>query len=73
VLGLLGSDPAAFLQGGDDAALEDTRRIEQLIEARAAARAKRDFTRADEIRDGLLAEGILLEDKAGETLWRRQN
>ncbi|AGM41370.1 cysteinyl-tRNA ligase [Spiribacter salinus M19-40] len=73
VLGLLGSDPAAFLQGGDDAALEDTRRIEQLIEARAAARAERDFARADEIRDALLAEGILLEDKAGETLWRRQS
>ena len=33
-----------------------------MIEERQAARKARDFKRADEIRDELLAQGIILED-----------
>ncbi|MBI2584512.1 MAG: cysteine--tRNA ligase [Rhodospirillales bacterium] len=46
--------------------------IESLIERRAAARKAKDFKRADHIRDELLKKGIVLEDSAGNTTWRRQ-
>lgn len=46
--------------------------IERLIEERNQARKTRDFARADEIRDQLLAQGIVLEDGAQGTRWRRQ-
>ncbi|MBR2837042.1 cysteine--tRNA ligase [Candidatus Saccharibacteria bacterium] len=41
-----------------------------LINERDKARAARDFTRADEIRDMLLAEGIALNDGADGTTWQ---
>ena len=43
--------------------------IEQLIERRAAARATKDFTTADTIRDTLAAAGIVLEDGADSSHW----
>ena len=46
-------------------------RVEALIVARTAARADRQFTKADEIRDGLFAGGIILEDGPTGTTWRR--
>jgi cysteinyl-tRNA synthetase len=46
--------------------------IEQLIEARHAARRRRDFAAADEIRNGLAARGVLLEDNAAGTRWKRK-
>jgi cysteinyl-tRNA synthetase len=45
--------------------------IEKLIEERLEARRNRDFERSDEIRDELVAKGILLEDTAQGTRWRR--
>ena len=42
-----------------------------MIAARNEARATRDFAAADTIRDELAAAGILLEDGAGGTSWRR--
>ncbi|MEC8460727.1 MAG: cysteine--tRNA ligase [Pseudomonadota bacterium] len=44
--------------------------IESLIQQRAIARAAKDFTRADDIRDQLSQEGIVLEDHHGVTTWR---
>ena len=46
--------------------------IEQLIEDRHAARRRRDFAAADRIRDDLAARGVLLEDNAGGTRWKRK-
>jgi cysteinyl-tRNA synthetase len=66
LLGILQQDPAAWFQGDGDEA------IDALIEERNAARASRDFARADEIRDELAAQGIVLEDGAGGTTWRRE-
>ncbi|HVH28796.1 MAG TPA: cysteine--tRNA ligase [Vicinamibacterales bacterium] len=46
--------------------------IERLIEERKAARLRRDFGEADRIRDGLVERGILLEDGAGGTRWKKK-
>ncbi len=46
--------------------------IERLIDDRQAARRRRDFATADRIRDDLVARGVLLEDGAGGTRWKRK-
>ncbi|MES1951302.1 cysteinyl-tRNA ligase [Salinisphaera sp. S4-8] len=70
-IGLLEQLPQAFLQGqaGDDGLSADT--IEAMLAQRRQARADKDFARADEIRDELTGQGIVLEDGPQGTLWRR--
>ncbi len=46
--------------------------IMELIEQRTAAKKERNFARADEIRNQLLAEGIILEDTREGVKWKRQ-
>ena len=45
--------------------------IEALIEERNQARRDKNFARSDELRDQLAAQGIVLEDGAQGTRWRR--
>lgn len=45
--------------------------IEALIQERQAARKERNFARADQIRDELLARGIILEDTREGVKWKR--
>jgi cysteinyl-tRNA synthetase len=45
--------------------------IQCLIDERTAARQAKDYARADEIRDRLQQMGIVLEDSAEGTVWRR--
>lgn len=45
--------------------------IENLIAERQAARKEKNFARADEIRDELLAKGIVLEDTREGVKWKR--
>ncbi|TQV76608.1 cysteine--tRNA ligase [Aliikangiella marina] len=72
VLGILQQSPEAFLKSSSSGEDSDDSRIGQLIAERNQARADKNWARADEIRDQLQAEGVVLEDKAGETVWRRE-
>jgi cysteinyl-tRNA synthetase len=71
-LGLLQQDPEAWFRwtpagsaGPSDA------EIETAIVARQAARKARDFKESDRIRDELKAKGVILEDGATGTTWKR--
>ena len=71
VLGLLQDDPDSYLKsGGSSEGLGDTD-INALIEQRAQAKADKNWGEADRIRDELKQQGIELEDKGGDTSWRR--
>ena len=74
-LGLLTQDPMAVRRGGlhavSDAGGLDDAAIDALVNSRIAAKKDRDFARADAIRAELTAAGIILEDGAGGTVWRR--
>ncbi len=71
VLGLLQRDAVDFLQAGAKADGLSEQAIDALIAARQTARQKKDFAESDRIRDELIAAGIVLEDSAGVTTWRR--
>ncbi|MBT8101570.1 MAG: cysteine--tRNA ligase [Gammaproteobacteria bacterium] len=70
LMGLLGKDPEDWFArhvAGDMTADE----IEALIEQRNAAKAERDFQRADAIRDQLHEAGVTIQDGRDGTTWRR--
>ncbi len=71
ILGLLGQEPEAFLQGGAGES-DDVAEIEALIQQRLDARAAKDWAAADAARDKLLAMDIILEDGPQGTTWRRK-
>ncbi len=66
-LGLLGQAPAAWFQGE---ANEDAE-LDALLAERQAARARKDFARSDQIRNELLARGIVIEDTPQGARWKR--
>lgn len=68
VLGVLQSDPSAWLEGGisDDLRSE----VEGLLEQRAAARAAKDWPEADRIRDRLNALNVVVMDGPQGATWR---
>ena len=73
VLGLLQTEPEEFLKassGGAGSTLDDLA-IEALIQQRLDARSNKEWAEADRIRKLLGEEGVILEDAAGRTTWRR--
>ncbi len=71
VLGLLQRDPQIFLKGVTSTGGLDEATINARIEARIAAKKTKNFAEADFIRKELLEAGIVLEDSAQGTTWRR--
>jgi cysteinyl-tRNA synthetase len=69
-IGLLEQDVDTFFTQGVELSDEI---IAQKITQRNQARKDKDFALSDEIRDELADKGIILEDKANETTWRRLN
>ena len=69
LLGLLYQQPEIWFKGG----LNDNEdaEIEAKIQARAEAKRNKDWATADKIRDELKAQGIVLEDSAAGTTWKR--
>ncbi len=72
VLGLLQQQPEQFLQSGA-AVADDVAEIELLIKTRNDARASKNWALADEARNKLTEMGIVLEDGAQGTTWRRKS
>jgi len=66
-LGIVQTDAADWFQSHD----VDEQMIEMKIEARAKAKCDKDFAKADAIRNELLEQGILLEDGADGTRWKK--
>jgi cysteinyl-tRNA synthetase len=80
IIGLLECAPDAWLgtrselvagEDGGSVGLEPAE-IDRLVQARIEARRARDFAESDRIRDRLAAAGVVLEDGATGTSWRRK-
>jgi len=73
VLGVLQEEPEVFLQGGEQQGGLSEEDINQQIQARIEAKNNKDWGQADQIRDQLKEQGIILEDApSGKTTWRRE-
>ena len=73
LLGILDADPEAWFTDSMGEGGLAAEKIDSLIEERSAAKARRDFHRADQIRDDLDAQGVVLEDGPDGTQWRRRS
>lgn len=72
ILGLVQHDVDEFLKSdiGHDSLSLSAQDIEDLIQQRQDAKKAKDFARADQIRQDLLAQGVVLEDTRQGTVWR---
>ena len=70
LLGFLAADPEVWLHGGADAVF--TGKVEALIAQRGAARAAKDWPRADALRGELTALGVEVMDSAAGASWKRR-
>jgi cysteinyl-tRNA synthetase len=71
MIGLLQRSPNEFLQSGTPHTGMSPAQIEEQIAARHAAKLTKNFKEADAIRERLLNDGVVLEDKPSGTVWRR--
>jgi cysteinyl-tRNA synthetase len=76
VLGIFQEDPSVFLEKEQQRKAHKLTitpaAIEALIKERNEARSKKNWARADEIRNHLASQGIILEDGPQGTVWRIQ-
>ncbi len=71
ILGVLEKSAEEWFRGGGKSGDLAADQVHDLITERLAARKQRDFSKADQIREDLAAAGIVLEDGADGTTWRR--
>ncbi|OQY58211.1 MAG: cysteine--tRNA ligase [Desulfobacteraceae bacterium 4572_88] len=74
VLGILAESPKAYFEKKRSHGLEeksaDAEMIEKMIQDRTEARKTKNWAKADEIRGKLAEMNVILEDRAGETIWK---
>ena len=70
ILGILQQHPDDYLKGSDESGLSDAE-IDSLIQQRSDAKRDKNWAEADRIRDELQSQGVVLEDSARGTTWRR--
>jgi len=70
LIGILQSDAESYLRGGASANDGDAE-IDALVAQRNEAKANKEWSTADEIRNKLQEMGIVLEDGPSGTTWRR--
>jgi len=71
VLGILQLDPEVFFKGEAKAGDLSDAQVETLIAERTQARADKNWSESDRIRDLLAEQGIVLDDSKSGTTWRR--
>ena len=59
------------IESAPESGADDDAEIAALVSARDAARAERNWSEADRIRDDLSARGVTIEDTPTGTIWRR--
>ena len=75
ILGLLQQNPQDYLQNKpltEDSGQLSSDQIEEMIQQRLVARKEGEYVKADAVRQCLLEAGVILEDGAHGTTWRRQ-
>ncbi len=72
ILGVLQADPTQFLQGTNSSEGLSANDIDAYIVERQEAKLAKNYARADEIRQLLLDEKVVLEDSPTGTIWRRE-
>lgn len=72
ILGLMQSNAEDYLQSTPDNRGLSADDIEKLIAQRTAARTDKNWAESDRIRDLLKGQGVVLEDSAAGTSWRRE-
>ncbi|WHN64959.1 cysteine--tRNA ligase [Cysteiniphilum sp. QT6929] len=70
VLGILKHSPESYFKHSGDNDLSDEV-IETMIAERTQAKKNKDYAKADQIRQTLAEQGVLLEDSATGTIWKR--
>jgi len=71
ILGLLMDDPEVYLRGEQKTDGLSDDEIDNLVQKRVDAKSNKDWTEADSIRDQLKEQGIIVEDNAQGSSWRR--
>ena len=72
-LGLLTCDPEVWFQGANSDSAPDEAQVQQLVDARQAAKKAKNFAEADRLRAELLNLGIVVEDTPQGPRWKRAN
>ena len=73
LLGILEQDAEEWLQGATSDDAVSAADIQALIDERQQAKLDKNYARADEIRQDLLGQGVVLEDSREGTKWKRKS